>query len=160
MSRRSLFLIASVLLLFLVVILVLSWPVLALAAPAAAAGTPSWWGPTILSGLLDLVVVLVALWVREGVRRQWATQQAFNDRLGARQDKLDGKLAETREQYATKAEMREMEAAIRAQLLDTRQQIEHRVDRVETRVIDIEREVGGLRVDVSKLLDLLTPQRR
>lgn len=119
----------------------------------------AWWGPTLVSTGLSIGAAGISFWFRELYRRQAAVQDEVNRQFFARMDRAEAAITSTREQYATKAEMRELDASIRAQLLDVRQQLERRVDKVEERLGRLEQEMGGLRTDMNRLLEILAPPR-
>ncbi len=161
MPRRPVLLFLATAVLAVIALLFLT-PLPALAAdPVSPLASP--WTPAIVTAVLDLVVVLVAFWIREGIRRRNAVMDERNaavrkalEEVNERCDQLGERIALTREQYATKAEMRELDASIRASMRDTRQQLERRMDRQDAALSEISRELGPLRTDVAQLVKLLT----
>lgn len=144
---------------------------LVLPAPAHASESStsllSGWGLLFVGGIIDVLVVVFAIWIRESMQRDQrardSEQRAVTEQLAElqrRQDKLDEKLAGTRETYATKEELQRLEGAIHRQLVDTRQQLEQhfekyfgeRINRLESQVVEVS-------TDMKKVVGLLTGGR-
>ena len=126
------------------------------ATPETASGEPSAWSLLLAASVIDLFVVGVAIWIREGMRRDQLARDERHRAATKRLDKLDELVARTREGYATKEEMRHLEGAIRGQLTDTRQLLESRVDKLEA---NLGGRMGALEGDMKKIVELLTHGR-
>lgn len=114
-------------------------------------GLPPWMVPA--SGAVNVVLTLVVFWLRESARREFAMRQDAEKRRDETVTKVERLIADTREAYATKQELR---------FLEQRMDEQHRASSAKMEaMLSLQGEQGkelvGLRKDVNQLVEFLRP---
>ncbi len=138
---------------FLLLLLAL-WPGCALAAEGSSAASP--WLLLAASGALDLIVVLVALWVRESVSRRFALQRERDKAMELAVAELRQQLASTRETYATKDELRYLDGVLDRKF----DRFEGRMEEHDRQLTGMSREIGETNAGVRRLIEMIAPSNR